>query len=96
MENSIMITLTILLLVIFSMRVYFFEKSLGENATNIFISILTQFAPFKYFFANKILHSDSPEISRYKNISNYFLYIFYAFFVLVMIYTAIVIFVKIV
>lgn len=89
-----MLILIILLFIAFSMRIYYFEKSLGENVKNIFISILIQFAPFKYFFTNKILPSDSPEISRYKSISNYFLYIFYAFFVLVMIYTAIVIFVK--
>ncbi len=77
--------LTLLAILTFLMRVYFYEKSEGDNKTIIFIGLLRSVYSPKYLFPIEYNKDDSIEVQEYKKKANIALYIFYVLFILILI-----------
>ena len=86
-----MIYLILIILLSFILRLYFYDKSQGENLVGIFFSIFNGIFSIKYFLVNPIQANDSKNQLLQKKISNILLYIFYILLIILMVYAVFII-----
>ena len=78
-----------LLIVLFFIHVYFYERSLKEKKEDIAFALFRRIYSFKYFFPASINARLSIEQLKWRKLSNQFLYGFYILFVLIIVYAAV-------
>ena len=81
-----MMFLIIPLLILFFLRVYFYEMSEGDRPANIIIPLFRHMYSLKYFFPLRYQKSDDEKISNYKKTANILLYCFYIVLAVALIY----------
>lgn len=78
--------LIIILLILFFLRVYFYERGQGQEKTDIFISIFRHMYSIKFFFPINKQKNDDVKTINYKKTANVILYCFYILFAAAILY----------
>ena len=67
-------------------RVFFYDKSEGEQVDYFMLNIFRRNFSFKYLVPLKIKQADDTAVTKNKKIANLCLYLFYTFFLITIIY----------
>jgi len=84
-----LVILIFLSLICLFLRVFYYERSLGEGVTNSLLSLTTKMFSFRYLLPIKSDGDKSKEALGYQKRAGLFLTLFYVLLVIIMIYSII-------